>query len=554
MRVFKLFIALFVLFFASCTTHTPPYSRPKLVVGLVIDQMRWDFLYRFYNHYGEEGFKRLLNGGFNCQNTMLNYIPSFTGPGHACIYTGSVPAINGISGNDWIDNQTCKSTYCVRDEKVQQVDDTSKDGSFSPANLLTTTITDELRLATNFRSRVYGIAIKDRGAILPAGHTANAAYWYNDKTGQFVTSTYYDKRYQNPDWLRKFNKKNMADSLSKLDWKLLYKPSYYVESTNDTNAYEDAFKGESMPVFPHKFSALGKADRLSALKATPAGNTLTFAAAKACIDGAEGGKLGHGPSTDFLCVSLSSTDYAGHQFGPNSLEIEDMYLRLDKEIASFLRYLDMSVGEGNYILFLTADHGAAHNTQFLADNKIPGGIAYNVTADLNMFLKEQFGKEHLVRSILNYQVFLNDSLIAAQPDLDRDKIKSVVGNWLLNSMPQKYNVPVAFVLDLEDPSRITAPEPIRTMAINGYNHRRSGCIQIVFNPGWFEGEKNTGTTHGTWNPYDAHIPLLWYGWHIPQGETHKQVYMTDISPTLAALLHIQMPNGCVGKPIEEVLK
>jgi predicted AlkP superfamily pyrophosphatase or phosphodiesterase len=553
MNRIKLFIVLLISCFISCKNPPQPYSRPKLVVGIVIDQMRWDYLYRYYNHYGNDGFKRLLNGGFNCQNTMINYIPSFTGPGHACIYTGSVPAINGISGNDWIDNQTCKSEYCVRDANVQPSDDTTQNGSYSPANLLTTTITDELRLATNYRSRVYGIAVKDRGAILPAGHAANAAYWYNDKTGDFVTSTYYDKKYQNPAWLQKFNKKNIADSLSKMDWSLLHKPAYYTESTNDTSAYEYPFKGETLPVFPHKFSSLSKGERLGTVKATPAGNTLTFLAARACMEGADGGKLGHGKETDFLCVSLSSTDYAGHQFAPNSREIEDMYLRLDKEIATFLHYLDASVGEGNYLLFLTADHGAAHNPQFLKDRKIPGGIAFNLTADLNMYLKEQFGTPSLVRNILNYQVFLNDSLIAATPTLDRDKIKYTVGNWLLNSMPQKYHVPVSFVIDLEDPSRNNAPEPIRTMAINGYNHLRSGCIQIILNPGWFEGEKYTGTTHGTWNPYDTHIPLLWYGWHIPQGETHKQVYMTDIAPTLAAMLHIQMPNGCVGKPIDEVI-
>ena len=539
--------------FSSCVQRQKEASRPKLVIGLVVDQMRWDYLYRYQNRYGNDGFKRLLRGGFSCENTMINYIPSFTAPGHACIYTGSVPSINGIAGNNWIDNQTGESWYCVDDTTVSLAGDEKKAPSMSPNNLLTTTITDELRLATNFRSRVYGIAIKDRGAILPAGHTGNAAYWYNDKTGDFVTSTYYDKQFQNPAWLQAFNKRNIADSLVKLNWQLLYDAASYTQSTKDTTAYEEAYKGEKDPVFPHKFNELTKADRISAIKATPASNTLTFMMAKACMEGAEGGRLGSGNDADFLCISLSGPDYIGHQFAPNSVEVEDMYLRLDNEIASFLNYLDRSVGKGNYLLFLTADHGGAHNPQFLKDNKIPAGIWFNVLADLNMYLKEQFKTDQpLVKNILNYQVFLNELLITDNVSLNRDKIKSCIQDWLLNKMPKKYNVPVSYVIDMENMDKAPLPEPIRTMSINGYNHLRSGSLQIILNPGWFEADRFTGTTHGTWNPYDSHIPLLWYGWHIHKGKTNNQLNMTDISATLAALLHIQMPNGCIGKPIREL--
>ncbi len=549
MRGFRLFIILLIIGFSSCVQRTTSVSRPKLIVGLVVDQMRWDYLYRYYERYGNGGFKRLLKDGYNCQNTNLDYIPSFTGPGHACIYTGSVPSIHGIAGNNWIDNQTGESWYCVDDEKVSLVGDKSKGPSYSPRNLLTTTITDELRLATNFRSRVFGIAIKDRGSILPAGHTANAAYWYNDKTGDFVTSTYYDTAFQNPGWLQAFNKQDMADRLAKQNWQLLFDPSTYVQSTSDQNDYEDAFKGENSPVFPHKFSELARADRVSAIKTAPAGNTLTFAMASACI---EGEKLGSKADPDFLCVSLSSTDYAGHQFAPNSVEVEDMYLRLDKEIESFLAYLDRNVGRGNYLFFLTADHGGAHNPKFLTDKKIPAGIGFNLTADLNSYLKDEFKKDSLIRGIVNYQVFLNEDYIAANKSLNRDAIKTSVTRWILDKMTGTYKIPVSYVLDLEDMNKTPVPEPIRSMAINGYNRLRSGCLQIILNPGWFESDRFTGTTHGTWNPYDSHIPLIWYGWHIPKGETHSTTHMTDISATLAALLHIQAPNGCIGKPITEI--
>jgi predicted AlkP superfamily pyrophosphatase or phosphodiesterase len=552
MKRYLIALLLLPVVYSSCVRNPQAVPRPKLVVGMVIDQMRWDYLYRYASRYGNDGFKRLMHNGYNCQNTMNNYIPTFTAPGHSCIYTGSVPSISGIAGNNWIDNSTGRAWYCVDDDHVHLAGGNMKDSSYSPRNLIVSTVTDELKLATNFRSKVYGIAIKDRGAILPAGHAANAAYWYNDKNGNFVTSTYYDTAYQNPAWLQKFNNRNEADSLVKMGWSLLYDTGSYVQSAPDRSSkYEDAFKGETDPVFPHVFKNLAKQDRLTTIKSTPAGNTLTLDMARACIEGAQ---LGKGDETDFLCVSLSSPDYVGHQFAPNSVEEEDMYLRLDQEIAAFLKYLDNMVGAGNYLFFLTADHAGAHNPQFLADNKIPAGVSINFTADLNRYLQDLFKKNvTFVNAVTNYQVYLNDTLFTSDPSLNRGAVKDAARNWILNDVPRKYNVPVAYVIDMEDMAKTPLPEPICHMAVNGYNRLRSGCLQIIFNPGWLESDRFTGTTHGSWNPYDTHIPLLWYGWHVPKGETHTVIDMTDIAPTVAALLNIQMPNGCVGKPIKEIV-
>lgn len=539
MKRITLLLLIILILFAACTKKEK-VQRPKLVVGLVIDQMRWDYLYRYYERYGDNGFKRLMRKGYNCQQAMINYIPSNTGPGHACIYTGTVPSVHGISGNDYWDVLANKSVYCASDPLVYQTGDDLKTPSMSPRNMLTTTITDELRLATNLRSRVYGIAIKDRGGIFPAGHLANAAYWYNDRNGTFVSSTYYPN--PNPEWLKAFNKRKVADSLEKLNWNLLYPANTYTQSTTDANNYEKGFKGEKAPVFPHITDSLADSDRHSMLKTMPQGNTISLMMAKACI---EGEHLGAGDDADFLCVSLSSTDYMGHQFGPNSMEAEDMYLRLDKEIGEFLDYLDSKVGKGNYLFFLTADHGAAHNATFLADNDVPAGFLNpNTLPDLNMYLKAQFGKDHLTDTIGNYQLVLNESLIEKEK-LDRNKIKDVTRQWF-SKKPE-----VQYVVDIEDMSKTPVPEPIHTMIVNGYYRLRGGCLQFILNPGWYDyGTKQTGTTHGTWNPYDTHIPLLWYGWHIPKGETIDRVNMTDIAPTIAAMLHIQMPNGCIGKPIQ----
>ena len=539
-----LFLCIILAIGISSCKKSHHVARPKIVIGLVIDQMRWDYLYRYYDKYSNNGFKRLLDKGFVCQNTLVNYIPSFTAPGHTCIYTGSVPSIHGIAGNNWIENQTGKGKYCTDDPNVYLVGDEKKSPSMSPANLLTTTITDELRLATNQKSRVFGIAIKDRGGIIPAGHLANAAFWYNEKNGNFTTSSYYP--IQHPEWLQNFNKHKYGDSLTKLGWLLLKSAQEYDQSTTDATNYEKGFKGEKAPVFPHVFDTLPDSNRYSILKSIPAGNTFTFMMAKACL---EGENLGKGDDADFLAISLSSTDYAAHQFGPNSVEMEDMFLRLDIDIALFLNYLDKHYGKENYLLFVTADHGGAHNAEYLTDLDIPAGTTNaNTPSELNAFLKKEFKYDSLTLGLINYQVYLDYQRIN-KVKLDKEKIKSSIIKWLKNQPG------VAYVIDMEDIDKTLVPEPIRSMTINGYNKNRSGEIQIILNPGWMDnGGRTTGTTHGSWNPYDTHIPLIWYGWHIQKGETNAPVNMTDITPTLAALLHIQMPNGCIGKPIEGVVK
>lgn len=534
--------ALCLLFLLSVITATAQnkVQRPKLVVGIVADQMRWDYLYRYYERYSTRGLRKLMDEGFNCQNTMISYLPSFTAPGHTCIYTGSVPALHGIAGNDWIDNRTGKEWYCTEDTTVKSVGGGIA-GLMSPANMLASTITDELRLATNFRSKTIGISLKDRGAILPAGHTASAAYWYDNETGNFISSTFYMKEL--PGWLQQFNMRNLNDSLMKLDWNTLYPINTYKQSIRDNNPYEGKSKGESAPVFPHKTSLL--ASDKGAIRATPFGNTITRLVAEACI---EAEQLGAGDETDFLALSFSSTDYIGHQYAPNSVEVEDTYLRFDKEIEQLLDYLDKKIGKGNYIVFLTADHGGAHNAAFLADNKIPAKSVTikQINKELNQFLAKEFGDTAIVRSLMNYQVFLDEDIISAH-HLERSKIRNEIMQWFRKQKG------VSYVLDMENLAASVAPELLKKMATNGYYINRCGNIQIVLDPAWYSGHASTGTTHGSWNPYDIHIPLLWYGWNIPKGETFRTTYMTDIAATLAALLRIQAPNACIGEVIGEIV-
>ena len=536
---------------AASTTATKPsieLPRPKLVVGIVVDQMRWDYLYRYYARYQDNGFKRLLNDGFSCENTQVDYIPTVTAAGHTCIYTGSVPALTGIAGNDWIVQATGKGMYCTEDTTVQTVGSTSAAGKMSPRNLLTTTVTDELRLATNFRSKVIGIALKDRGGILPGGHTANAAYWFDDKTGNWITSTYYMTDL--PQWVKDFNDQKLAEMYLKLDWNTLYPIETYVQSTADNTKYEGKFKGTDAPTLPVKTSGLYKGN-LGLIRSTPYGNTITLDLAIAAIN-AE--KLGQNQATDFLAISLSSPDYIGHQFGINAVEIEDTYLRLDREIANFLVYLDAKVGKGNYTVFLTADHGAAHNTAFLNDNNIPAGVwdDGSVLKELNKTLSEKYKSDRLVLSLNDYQVNLNYRDINGQ-QLNEDDIKKDCIAFLLKQPA------VAFAVDMKKAESSAIPEELRERIVNGYNMAHSGEIQIILQPAWFTGHGSgdggpTGTTHGSWNPYDNHIPLVFMGWGIKQGSTVRETHMTDIAPTVAALLHIQAPNGSIGQPIPEVIK
>ena len=533
----------FIILFCFSTAAAFSQSKPKLIVGLVIDQMRWDYLYRYNHLYGANGFKRLLKEGFSNENAMIPYVPTYTAVGHTCVYTGSVPAITGIVGNNWFDKTTNRYVYCTDDSAVTTVGSNGSAGLMSPVNLWTTTITDELRLSNNFKSKVIGIALKDRGAILPAGHSANAAYWYDGAVGKWITSSYYMKHL--PGWVDEFNKKDLPSDYMSKDWKTLLPMSEYDLSTTDDKPYENMIKGEKGVIFPHKLSEIAAAYKYESFKTTPFANTYTFDFAKATI---ENENMGKGIYPDFLTVSISSTDYIGHAFGPNSVEIEDTYLRLDKDIADFLAYLDKKLGAGNYLFFLTADHGVAHIPAFMQENKIPAGTFENadIAKELNGLIDTLFGIKSGVLSVMNYQVYLNTTAIE-NAGKDMEAIKKLV----IKTLKQKPYIINAFVIaDIE----ITAlPQPQKQMMINGYNPKRSGDIQFTFKPGYFDGGPK-GTTHGLWNPYDAHIPLLWFGWKVRQGKSNEEVYMTDISPTLAAMLQIQMPSGCMGKVITEVGK
>ncbi|ASZ11364.1 alkaline phosphatase family protein [Chitinophaga pendula] len=526
--------------FKSVWEKTPAAqaTRPKLVVGMVVDQMRWDYLYRYASRYGKGGFKRLVQDGFSCENTLINYTPTITACGHTCVYTGSVPAVHGIIGNTWYNPSLARTVYCAEDTTVTTVGSSSAAGKMSPRNMLVTTIGDELRLSNNFQSKVVGVAIKDRGAILPAGHSANAAYWYDNTSGNWVTSTYYMQEL--PAFAQQFNSQRWPETYLKGGWNTLYPIETYKLSTADEKAYEGRYKGEGHSSFPHQI-----ANPSASIAASPYGNTMTLEFAKKALEAYE---MGKGNVTDFLAISLSSTDYVGHQFGPNSIEAEDVYLRLDKDLEAFFNYLDSHVGKGQYLYFITADHGVAHVPGFMEENKLPGGTWDDkaTMVQLNEQLKSVLGIDKAIQAADNYQFWLNHDAIAKAGKNETEVKRFMVAQ--LKKIPALANA-----FPLEELQYTALPEPMRSMLVNGYNAKRSGDIQVILQPGYIDGGK-TGTTHGLWYPYDAHIPLVWMGWGIHHGKTNRTVGMTDISPTIAAMLRIQMPSGNVGKVIEEITR
>ena len=540
-KIILLFVVCLQLSLKNAKAQNPG-DNPKLVVGIVIDQMRWDYLYRFGNNYCNDGFKRLLSNGYSFENTYIPYLPTYTAVGHTSIYTGSVPAIHGIVGNNWYERIIGKKVYCTDDSTATTIGSNTNQGKMSPVNLWVTTVSDELRLSTNFKSKVIGVSIKDRGSILPAGLSANAAYWYDDKEGKWISSSYYMNEL--PVWVKKINNADEITQYMSKDWNLLLDKQLYLQSNDDANDFEGTYKGQQNNSFPYDLNSIEKNEKYAAFKTTPFAATHTFNFAKAAI---ENEKLGQNTVPDFIAVSISSTDYIGHRNGPNSLEIEDAYLRLDRDIAQFLQFLDVKIGKGKYLLFLTADHAVNHIPAYLNAHKLPGAVFDNkkFVHQINDAVEVAFGIKKIILNSDNYQLYLDRNAMSTSgkdASLIKEKIMEEVRKF-------------PFVVEVFETRKInleSIPEPQHTRLINGFNAVRSGDIQYIIKPGYFSGSAK-GTTHGMWNPYDSHIPLLWYGWNIKHGATHREVYMTDIAPTVSALLKIQMPSGCVGKVLPEIV-
>lgn len=536
LHIFLLILAIFNLPAFSQTTKS---EKPKLVVGIVVDQMRNDYIERFWNHYSEDGFKRLVNNGYRFKNAHFNYVPTYTGPGHASIYTGTTPATHGIIGNNWYDKTIDASVYCAGDTSVQPIGTMDKAGMMSPHRMTVTTIADENRLATQMRGKTIGVALKDRGAILPAGHTANAAYWFHGMDeGQWISSSFYMDSL--PQWVVEFNSSGKAASYFKT-WNTLYPIETYVESGTDMNKFEGGFKGKETATFPYNLQELrAHNNNFELLKAVAFGNDLTTDFAIAAI---EGEKLGQNNDTDFLTLSYSSTDYVGHNFGVNSKEVQDTYLRLDKNIAQLLQYLDKTVGKDQYIVFLTADHAAVDVPAYLESLKIPAGYfdSRSFRNNIDRLVQKEYGNKNLIKNISNNQLFFNYELLH-EMNINIDSFQQKLSNYILmqDNIYRVYTrqqiVNGAYTKGMDE------------LIKNGFNHKRSGDLIYVLDPS-FISYSRTGSTHGSSFMYDTHVPMLFYGKGVKSGSSSRRSEIVDIAPTIAVMLGISFPSGTTGEPL-----
>lgn len=534
-----------ILLFSNCKFSETPVKKPKLVIGIVIDQMRYDYLTRFADRYGKDGFNRILKNGFSLENAHYNMIPTYTAVGHASIYAGTSPNNHGIISNNWYDKVLKKSIYCVDDANYKTIGNEGIVGQKSPHRLYTTTVADQLQLAQNMQGKTIGIAIKDRSAILPVGHTANAAYWYDaGNKNQWITSSFYMEEL--PDWVKAFNSNNKADAYLNETWETLYDINTYTQSRADNNIYENNLNGQEKPVFPKDLKKLREQnDNFSLIKTIPAGNTYTVDFAKAAIKGEQ---LGKSEFTDFLAVGFSSTDYVGHRYGVASVETEDTYLRLDKDLAHFFNFLDTEVGKENYTLFLTADHAAVHVPSYLQSLKIPAH--YLSTKKLKKFLSDitqkYFNSKELIENISNYQIFLNQEKIEAL-GFNKNTVAQRLADEVL-SFDKIYKAVTARTLQTTN-----FTEGIMHALQQGYNPKFSGDILMIPYPATLNYSRK-GTSHGSGYSYDTHVPLIFYGNGIKKGVSKKIYKIIDIAPTISNLLKIEAPNGTSGNIIDEVLK
>lgn len=520
-------------------------SQPKIVIGITVDQMRYDYLQRYKNDFSEDGFLRLMRDGFLATNHHYNYIPTYTGPGHASIFTGTTPNFHGIIQNDWFDRTTGKMIYCSSDTTVKGVGTESAAGQMSPQYLHSSTLGDALKLHTQQRSKVIGIALKDRGATLTAGRTADAAYWFvGGVEGRWVSSTWYMNTL--PNWVSAFNSNGKAAEYLKQDWQMVAADEKYDESLEDNNAYETPFKGQLRPVFPYKLTELAPQNgNYEILKATPFGNSITVDFALQAI---ENEQMGLDEFTDLLCVSFSSTDYVGHQFGMHSREIQDTYFRLDQDIARMLKWLDQKFGKENYLVFLTADHGGAPTPSYMQTLHAAGGYWKSDRLELALedTLAARYGAGDWIINESNQNIFLNRTLVRSKK-LSLKEIQYEVAQ-IATQFPE---VQTAFTHS--DLAQNREGSGVKTLIENGFDITRSGDVIYLLKPGYIE-YGMTGTTHGSGYGYDTQVPLLMFGSGVQRGETMRHTEIPDIVATVSQLLRISPPESCTGQPIQEAIK
>jgi predicted AlkP superfamily pyrophosphatase or phosphodiesterase len=522
-----------------------PPEKPKIIVGIVVSQMRYDYIQRYWDKLDENGIKLLVNRGTSCKNAGFNYLNSEQGVGHASLATGTTPSDHGIVGTDWYLYLQDKIENSTEDQQQKAVGGDVDNGHYGPKNLMCTTFSDELRISNNFKSKTFAISMDPAPGIFSVGQTGNGAYWFDKRTGNWITSTYYTDTL--PGWVNEFNDKRFPDIYLKETWSTVLPSDQYTESLPDNNKYEAGIKGQN--TFPYILADLSGSKKnkfdYSMLEKVPYGNTYTKDFASTLVVNEQ---LGKDDFTDVLMICFTANEHIGSLFGPNSVEMEDVFLRLDKEIAQFLAFLDDYVGKENALVFLTSDHGVAQVPAYLMDNRIPVGY-FNQNGAISLLssaLNNTYGKGDWIRNYHSGQIYLNHTLI------EDSKISLVqMQDYIAQFMLQFSGVANTITANTLQTANFT--DGIFKKIQNSFNQKRSGDVIINLKAGWVEkGEAVTGGS--TAYSYDSHIPLIWYGWKIGRSSISRQVDITDIAPTISTFLNTTYPNSCTGKPIFEIIQ
>lgn len=565
MKLYFSYVSIFLTVFLlakndSLNGQTTTQKKSKLIVAVTIDQMRFDQLYKFQNKYSESGFKRLIREGFVFKNNHYNYSPTVTAAGHASIHTGTTPSMHGIIGNGWFDRELNKEVENIEDTTTVVIGSAKKEliSGASPRRMLSTTISDQLKLSTNLKSKVISISVKDRAAILSGGHLADAAYWYDFKnnTPNMVSSSYYLKKL--PKWVHEFNNLKLVNGYLNQTWNTVHSINSYTESIADNNAHEMTLRGKEAPTFPYNFKELRKGYKeLNAeyrlLIGTPMSNSLITEFAKKAIVNEN---LGEDSITDMISIGYSATDVIGHTFGAESVESEDAFIRLDLEIGSLLDFLDSKIGKDEYTLFLTSDHGAIPVASYLKKMRIPTGVARTKKYELELstFLNKKYGDNEWIQEFDGEHVYFNRDLIQ-KSNVSLREFQQEAASFLIQQKEIK-NVLTSFQLQVNQYS------DTRKLVQEGFYEKRSGDLILTFLPGIVQNRDSEilvqnikGTTHGSGYNYDTHVPLIWFGNSIPKkGTSVRKVAITDIASTLAMLFNFQLPSGNTGEPLKELFK
>jgi predicted AlkP superfamily pyrophosphatase or phosphodiesterase len=526
--------------------YIPP-DRPKLVIGIVVEQLRYDQLEKFRDRLGENGIRKMLNEGTYFKNAGYDYMLTQSAPAHATISTGSEPAIHGITSDSWYIALKNEMVYCTQDSKVDPVGGSYEAGLHSPVNLLSSTFSDELEMSSKGKAKVFSIGQRESSAIFSAGHTAKGVFWYDNISGTWMSSTWYCKSL--PAWLNDFNALKLSESYLNNPWVPVKPADQYTDCLPDSNRYEAGFNGVSW--FPYDLKKMTSKGLLnskrdySLLRETPFGNSFTKDLAIRLIK-EEG--LGKDEITDFLAISFASTDYIGHRFGPSSVEAADALFRLDQDLAELLTFLNDSIGKRNVLIYFTSSHGVSEIPAVLENNRIPTGYFIQTQAMqlLKSYLNAVYGQGDWVKGYYEKQIFLNRILIE-DARIPLEEIQKKVARFMV----QFSGVASAYPYSAFEANDFSNGHLNRI--VNSFSPQRSGDVIITLNPGWVEKSEYV-TNHNSPYEYDSHVPLIWYGWAVNRAVVTRKVNMTDIAATLSSLCKVPYPNACTGETLNELMR